>query len=55
MDGWVLRSGVGWVDIYVGGQTDRCKRQVDVSNGRAVAKIETNIWERDFGMNRWMC
>jgi len=45
MDGWVVRSGVGWVDVYVGGQTDGSKRQVDVYNGRVVAKVETNIWE----------
>ena len=35
----------GWVDVYVGGQTDGSKRQVDVYNGRVVAKVETNIWE----------
>lgn len=43
MDGWVVRSGVGWVDVCVGGQTDGSKRQVDVYNGRVVAKVETDI------------
>jgi hypothetical protein len=31
------------VDVCVGGQTDGSKRQVDVYNGRVVAKVETDI------------
>ena len=55
MDGCVVKSGGGWVDIYVCGHTDCSKRQVHICKGRVDAKVETNIWERDFGVNKWMC
>lgn len=37
--------------MWVGRETGS-KRQVDFYNGRVVAKVETNIWERNFGVKK---